>query len=102
MKKCCEDYMREQFGDDAEIIAEIYGEYVKLAGEKTAEAEQALAALDWHTLDRAAHTLKGNALSVGDEDLAKTAIELRKAAALESEDNCREMLGYIKELLGTL
>ena len=28
MKECCRKYLNEQFGDDAEVLAEIYSEYV--------------------------------------------------------------------------
>ena len=28
MKECCVAYMNEQFGNDAELVKEIYGEYV--------------------------------------------------------------------------
>ena len=49
-------------------------------------AAAALAAGDWTQLDRVAHTLKGNALAAGDSEMAETAIELRKTAALNDTD----------------
>ena len=82
MKEICEKYMREQFGDDEDLLAEIYGEYKTSFGEKLAEAKKALAAGEWNPLDKIAHTIKGNALAVGDAEPAETAIALRKAAAL--------------------
>ena len=59
MKQCCADYLSEQFGGDADLMAEIYGEYVTSVTTKIAEAKAALAAQDRTTLDRIAHTIKG-------------------------------------------
>ena len=44
MKECCVAYMNEQFGNDAELVKEIYGEYVSSIRVKIGEAEKALAA----------------------------------------------------------
>ena len=90
MKECCKTYLNDQFGGDEEVIAEIYGEYVSSLADKLAEAESALAAGDWTLLDRVAHTVKGNALSTGDQAMADAAIELRKAATLkDAEEGAR-------------
>lgn len=97
MKECCKKYLDEQFGDD-DVVKEIYDEYVASAKEKIAEAGAALAAGDWTTLDRVAHTLKGNALAAGDEELANTAIELRKAATLNDASGAAALHGRLKEL----
>lgn len=82
MKECCKAYLDGQFGGDADVVAEIYGEYASSIAEKTAEIGSALAAADWARLDKLAHTVKGNALAAGDAEMAETAISLRKAAAL--------------------
>jgi len=82
MKECCRKYLDEQFGGDADVTAEIYGEYVSSVHAKIDEAGTALASGDWTLLDRVAHTVKGNALAVGDSEMAETAIALRKTAAL--------------------
>ena len=82
MKECCRKYLDEQFGEDADVVGEIYSEYVSSVGAKLAEADAALAAADWKLLDHVAHTVKGNALAAGDADMAETAIALRKASAL--------------------
>ena len=34
MKECCKQYLDEQFGGDADVMAEIYNEYVSSVGEK--------------------------------------------------------------------
>ena len=98
MKDCCRAYLAEQFGGDADVMAEIYNEYVSSIGEKIGEAESALAASDWTKLDRTAHTIKGNALAAGDQEMADTAIALRKSAALSDAAHSATLLGKIKEL----
>ena len=95
MKDCCKNYLNEQFGGDEEIIGEIYAEYVASLGVKIAEAKDALAKSDWSQLDKAAHTIKGNALAAGDTDMADKAIALRNVAKLQSADTAA---GYIADL----
>ena len=98
MKECCKKYLDEQFGGDADLVSEIYNEYVSSIGVKIGEAESALAATDWTKLDRTAHTIKGNALAAGDQGMADTAIALRKAAALADVALSASLLEKIKEL----
>lgn len=98
MKECCAKYLEEQFGGDADIMNEIYGEYVSSIHEKIAEADEALAASDWTRLDRTAHTMKGNALAAGDAETADVAIALRKAAALADASLSASLVDRIKEL----
>ena len=98
MKECCEKYLAEQFGNDTDVMNEIYGEYVNSIKEKLGELKAALDAADWQSADKIAHTMKGNALSAGDDDLAAKAIELRKMAALSDMDQCRSLLADIEEL----
>ena len=98
MKECCKTYLDEQFGGDADVVGEIYGEYVSSVHEKIAEAEESLAAGDWPRLDKVAHTVKGNALAAGDTEVADTAIALRKAAALSDTALSATLVEKIKEL----
>lgn len=98
MKECCKTYLNEQFGGDADVIGEIYGEYVTSVREKLGEAESALAAADWPRLDKIAHTIKGNALAAGDTETADTAIELRKASALGDAALAAPLVERLKEL----
>ena len=101
MKECCKAYLQEQFGDD-DVAAEIYGEYVSSVAAKLGEAESSLAAADWTSLDRTAHTGKGNALAAGDTEMADTAIALRKAAALGDSALSASLIEKIKSLAGEL
>jgi len=73
-------WLNEQFAGDAETIAAVWGEYVRSMGEKFPEARAALAASDFEKLDRLAHTMKGDALLVGDKPMAEAAIALRDAS----------------------
>jgi len=102
MKACCEAYLNEQFGGDKDVIGEIYGEYVSSVGEKLKDADNALATAAWLPLDRIAHTIKGNALAVGDEKMAQTAIDLRGAAQLQDQAQAAALVAQMKELATTL
>ena len=98
MKECCRTYLNEQLGDDAEAVDAIYAEYVTSIGVKTGEAEAALAADAWDTLDRVAHTVKGNSLAVGDQQMADAAIALRSAAKLQERDRVVQLIADMKAL----
>lgn len=98
MKECCKAYLDEQFGGDADVVNEIYAEYVSSIREKLVEAEAALSSGDWTRLDRAAHTIKGNALSSGDKETAQVAIEMRSAATLADAALAASLLEKIKKL----
>lgn len=98
MKECCRKYLDEQFAGDADVINEIYGEYVVSVKAKLDEAKTALAAQEWLPLDRIAHTIKGNALAAGDEAMAQTAIELRGAAHLKDDATAAGLVAKLEEL----
>ena len=98
MKECCRKYLDEQFGGDADVVGEIYSEYVSSVGAKLADADSALAASDWTQLDRVAHTVKGNALAAGDTEMAETAIALRKTAALSDAAESASLIAKLREL----
>ena len=102
MKQCCEKYLMEQFGDDLDIVCEIYAEYTSSLALKVVELKNAIDSEDWTQVDRLAHTVKGNALAAGDEDVATVAIELRKTAALKDAAQCRTLLAKIEALAKTL
>ena len=98
MKECCKNYLNEQFGDDADVVNEIYGEYVASVRVKLMEVETALAGASWTPLDRVAHTIKGNALAAGDKPLAEVAITLRNAAKLQAAEESAQLLSQIENL----
>ena len=98
MKECCRTYLNEQFGGDAEVVDAIYAEYVTSIGAKMGEADTALAEGAWDTLDKVAHTVKGNSLAVGDQQMADTAIALRSAAKLQGRDQAAQIIADMKAL----
>ena len=98
MKECCRKYLTEQFGNDPEVVEGIYAEYVSSVNVKAAEADEALAAGAWDALDRVAHTIKGNSLAVGDQQMADKAIELRSAAKLQDLDQAGRLVADMKVL----
>ena len=98
MKECCNKYLNEQFGGDADVVKEIYDEYVASTRSKLTEASGALSAGEWQTLDRIAHTVKGNALAAGDTQMAETAISLRHAANLQDNGRSAELIESMKAL----
>ncbi len=98
MKECCKTYLNEQFGDDADVVNEIYGEYVSSVRVKVMEATTALTGSVWQQLDRVAHTVKGNALAAGDNEMADAAIQLRKVTQLQDAAQAGELIGRMQEL----
>ncbi len=98
MKECCKTYLDEQFGGDADIVGDIYNEYVSSVAEKLAEAEEALSASAWDRLDKVAHAVKGNALAAGDTEMADTAIALRGAAKLSDTERAGSLIAHLREL----
>ena len=102
MKEICRKYLNSQFGGDADVVNEIYGEYAAAAREKADEASAALSAGEWQSLDRIAHTIKGNALAVGDSEMSDTAISLRQAAVLKDAAASAPLVERIKALTAEL
>ncbi len=102
MKQCCQDYLSEQFGGDADIMNEIYDEYVRSVKEKSVELKSAVESEDWLRLDRIAHAMKGNALAAGDAEMAETAISLRKSAALKDVGACKAGIDKVVVLESSL
>ena len=87
----------EQFGDTS-VVNEIYEEYAKSMSEKITEGEAALNSEDWTELEHMAHAVKGNALAVGDNDVANLAIALRNAAKLTDKNESSLLMEKLKEL----
>ena len=98
MKACCKAYLDDQFGGDANLVGEIYREYVSSVAAKLEEADQALAAAEWARLDKVAHTIKGNALTAGDPDMAEAAIALRGSAKLADVAEAQSLISRLKDL----
>lgn len=91
-------WLEDQFGNDRETIEIVFGEYLASAAEKLVESREALAAEDFPRLDRIAHTLKGNALMVGDEVSAQAAIALRDASKVSDGAAAAAAIDRLAEL----
>ena len=102
MKECCVAYLSEQFGNNAELVKEIYDEYASSMRVKVREAENALATGEWTQLDRVAHTIKGNALTAGDNEMAQVAIDLRSTAQLHDHEQSSARIARLAELANQL
>ena len=91
-------WMNEQFEGDSETIALVWGEYLNETAVKLDAVRTALAASDFPELDRLAHTLKGNALMVGDTALVQASISLRDAAKASDAEASGRALARLAEL----
>ena len=98
MKDDVRQWLNDQFGGDEETIAAVWEEYLGSAAEKIAEGRAALAASDFPLLDRIAHTLKGNALMVGDQTSAMAGIALRDAAKASDPAAAEKALDRLEAL----
>lgn len=98
MKDDVRQWLNEQFGGDEETIAAVWDEYLNSAAEKIAEGRAALAAFDFPLLDRIAHTLKGNALMVGDQASVAAGVALRDAAKASDPTAAERALDQIAAL----
>jgi len=100
MKDDVRKWLSEQFGDETETIAIVWNEYLGETTKQLAAARDALAAADYPALDRIAHTLKGNALIVGDGALVTAAVALRDAAKAGDGAGAAEAIGRLAALDG--
>jgi len=98
MKDCVKNWLTGQFGDDEATITEIFAEYVRSTEEQLGAADRAFAAQDFPGLDRIAHTLKGNALMIGDQESADAAIALRDTAKASSVEGCQAAIARVREV----
>lgn len=89
MKECIVKWLTEQFGDDDNLIAEVYAEYKNTLAQHLGELAEARVAGDAVKIDRILHTIKGSAAMVGDTEVSVFAAESRKLtdpAALEAAE----------------
>jgi len=100
LRKETQDWLNEQFLGDKEMIATVWAEYERSAREKIESSRAALAASDYTRLDRLAHTLKGDALLVGDQAVVQEAIALRAAAVASDATGAATTLDRIAEAVG--
>ena len=80
MKKCCEEWLKAQFGDDREMIESVYAEYLETLADLRDRLAAARQGGDADALDRVLHTIKGSAAMAGDQELSELAQRARSAA----------------------
>ncbi len=89
--------------DDADIIAEIVATALTSLPAQAEKLADALRGDDLNVMERAAHTLKGAARSIGAERLAEVAHLIERDGREGFADRCRDRLGLVrKELASTL
>ena len=102
MKADIRNWLVGQFGEDEDVIGEIYAEYVGSSRAKVVELRAALDAGDLGQVDRIAHAMKGTSLMTGDQEAAEAAIALRKAALAGDREGCRVPAERLTALIGAL
>lgn len=80
IKESTKAWLMEQFGANEEVVIEAWNEYLRSTTERIEAARAALAAQDYTQLDVIAHTLKGNAMTMGDEATLAASLALRDDA----------------------
>ncbi|MEW6426484.1 MAG: response regulator [Thermodesulfobacteriota bacterium] len=91
----CFDYRRvvEEFGGDAELLAEIVTEFLDDAGAQVRTIRRALAQGDGELVRREAHSLKGGAANLTAARLAAIALELEQCGKSGNLARGEELLG---------
>ena len=102
MKACCKAFLDEQFEGDADLINELYEVYCASMEEKLAAIEESAGRREWEAVDRSAHAVKGNALAVGDTEMAEEAVALRGAAKLGDAQQAQGCISRMKEIAAGL
>ena len=101
MKEICREYLAEQIGDES-VSAQIYANYARLSAERLASAVRELDSGDWEALERTAHTMKGDGISVGDAETAIAAAELRDAAKRHDAASCSSLMNKLRTEISAL
>ena len=102
MRECCKVWLSKQFGGDNALVDAVYDRYAVSIKAKVAEMRPLLTSADWQGLDRAAHAVKGAALSVGDEPLANAAVSIRAAASAADASECGRLAAEMEKLASLL
>jgi len=100
MKDDVRQWLGEQFAGEDETMALVWGEYLTETSSKLEATRAALAEENFPELDRLAHTLKGNALMVGDGALVTAAVALRDASKASDAEGCERALARLVVLDG--
>ena len=104
MKDKTRNYLVEQLGsDDSDLIAEIYAEFLSAFERNLRIAEKSFGGEDSDGLVNAAHTIKGDAAIVGENEIRDLALALQNAgkknSTLEIKLNLEKLGNALAELL---
>lgn len=104
MKSCVEKWLKEQMpGMDEGTLGEIYAEYGATARKLLEELQAKSAAGEpFAVVDKVAHTLKGNALMVGDNALFEVVQAWRAALKDADAAKCGELMPEIVRMVGEI
>jgi len=102
MKESIKTWLIEQFGDDADLHAELYNQYA--SDMKAAADKLQAAATDNRVEDLAStgHAMKGMALQMGDTELSEPCLQLQKAGQAADLAACLKLVPTVLAGVGEL
>jgi len=99
VKQQVADYLKDNMGLEDDGINELLEMLESSTADNIAKAEQAFATLDWNTLSRAGHSIKGSSGNLGATDLATAGRNLEFAAKDADSARCQTALSELNEKL---
>ena len=102
MKEEIVAYLKEQVGDDKELLDTLYSDYCATVTEYVDALKAALPKGDFAELKRLAHTIKGNSAMVGDTEMNAHSLAFENGAKAENLATCQAELPELEKLLLTL
>ena len=95
-------YLKEQVGDDKELLDTLYSDYCATVTEYVEALKAALPKGDFTELKRLAHALKGNSAMLGDTEMNAHALAFENGAKAEAIAACQAELHELERLLTEL
>ena len=92
-------YLKEQVGDDKELLDTLYSDYCATVTEYVEALKAALPKGDFTELKRLAHALKGNSAMLGDTEMNAHALAFENGAKAENLATCQAELTELEKLL---
>ena len=92
-------YLKEQVGDDKELLDTLYSDYRATVTEYVEALKAALPKGDFTELKRLAHALKGNSAMLGDTEMNAHALAFENGAKTENLATCQAELTELEKLL---
>jgi len=102
MKDAIRNGLTEQFGADAALHDELYGQYAADMKALLSALDAALAGGDLEKAAATAHTMKGMALQMGDGETVEPCRALQTAGQAGDAATCADIIPRVRELVGAL